>query len=284
MKAITYMLAGALAIFAGTDLWAVPAGFNVQGRLTDADGINKDGTFQIKFSVFAGDAGGFPVWEKNMPSVPVKNGNFQVVLQGQGDNFAQLESAINNLETAYVEIKVGSEPPLVPRQPLLRSPFSPVENLAGAVMFFAGGACPDGWLLLNGSTLPVSGAYAALFARINYLYGGSGGNFVLPNMADGTFIRGTGGNAAASGVKQADAFQGHFHKVLRRDDYEPSGWGFADPRWAAGSSYNAVTHGAGTPGADLVAKTIESDGPNGTPRTASETRPQNYAMIPCIKY
>ncbi|MBI4801538.1 MAG: hypothetical protein HY796_03340 [Elusimicrobia bacterium] len=103
----------------------------VQGRLTDANGINKDGTFQIKFSVFKVETGGSPVWEKNMPSVPIKNGNFQVILQGLGDNSVQIENAVRDLEAAYVEIKVGAEAPLVPRQLLLRSPFSSPAVVSG---------------------------------------------------------------------------------------------------------------------------------------------------------
>ena len=112
------VLSGGMSI----QLWAIPSGFNVQGRLTDANGVNKDGNFSIKFSVFANDIGGTPVWEKNMASVVVKNGNFQAILQGEGENSVQLESAVKDLEAAYVEMKIGAEPPMVPRQPLLRSP------------------------------------------------------------------------------------------------------------------------------------------------------------------
>ena len=71
----------------------------------------------------------FRSWEKNFNSVVVKNGNFQVILQGQGDNSVQLETALKDLEAAYVEIKVGTEAPLVPRQPLLRSPFASSDKI-----------------------------------------------------------------------------------------------------------------------------------------------------------
>jgi len=129
MKDIKFTLFLGIMLFAGAYAWAIPAGFNIQGRLTDANGINKDGTFQIKFSVYSGDIGGTPVWEKSFNSVAVKNGNFQVILQGQGDNSAQLETAVKDLEAAYVEIKVGTEAPLVPRQPLLRSPFASSDKI-----------------------------------------------------------------------------------------------------------------------------------------------------------
>lgn len=123
--------AAALLGLALTYAWAVPAGFNIQGRLTDANGVNRDGTFQMKFSVYSTDIGGVPAWEKNFSAVNVKNGNFSVILQGTDDNSTQLEAAVKSLEAAYVEIKVGSDPPLVPRQPLLRSPFSSSDMLSG---------------------------------------------------------------------------------------------------------------------------------------------------------
>lgn len=66
-----------------------------------------------------------------MPGVSVKNGNFQILLQGADDNDAQIETAVEDLDYAYVEIKVGAEPPMVPRQPLLRSPFVSPNKIIG---------------------------------------------------------------------------------------------------------------------------------------------------------
>jgi len=328
MKDLKCALFFGIMLFAGAYAWAIPAGFNIQGRLADANGINKDGTFQIKFSVYSGDIGGTPVWEKSFNSVVVKNGNFQVILQGQGDNSAQLETAVKDLEAAYVEIKVGTEAPLVPRQPLLRSPFASSDkivskadvlvqsdsqssgsglitlrtgsadrltilnngnvgvgnnapdkklvvsgdaaitgnlsagNLVGAVMFFAGAACPAGWLQLNGAALQAS-EYPGLFAQIGYLYGGSGASFLLPNMTDGSFIRATGGNAAPVGAKQADAIISHTHTTPSLGyyrDYGPGRYGLND--YAPG---NVPTNSQNPPG-------------------AAETRPLNYSMTPCIKF
>ncbi len=133
MKIWKYGIAALFVMSSAVPLMAIPAGFNIQGRLTDANGINKDGTFQIKFAVYTADVGGTLVWDKNMPSVTVKNGNFQIILQGQGDTGGQLEAAVKDLEAAYVEIKVGADPALVPRQPLLRSPFSASDRVSGAV-------------------------------------------------------------------------------------------------------------------------------------------------------
>lgn len=276
MKILNIISALILVLFMGSDLRAIPPGFNIQGRLTDANGVNKDGAFRIQFSIFPIDTAGTAVWEKTMPSVMVKNGNFQVVLQGGGDIGGQLEDAVKDLDTAYVEIKVGSEPPLVPRQQLLRTPFSPPTiNLVGAVMFFAGATCPPGWLLLDGSTLPVIGN-ETLFSQITYLYGGSGANFVLPNILDGSFIRGRGGNAAAQGMKQMDALQGHTH------DY-------TYPAAATTGTGNAIYMGKSTTSQSWMGLTINHSVKSipqlyGEVRAGVESRPVNYAMTPCIKH
>lgn len=271
MKTLNCALFLGFLFLSATKLCAIPPGFNIQGRLTDANGINKDGEFQIKFSIF--DAANNLVWEKNIPDVHVQNGNFQVVLRGQGDisvQYTELENAVKDLQDAYVEIKVGSDPPLVPRQPLMRSPFSSADKFLGAVMFFAGPTCPVGWLLANGAILPTTGADAKKYADlVSYL-----GNTYddpnhlqskLPNMLDGSFIRGIGGNAAAPGIKQAYSIGHHTHTEGNFVNYN-------DPGVAKGS--NGYTRGVAS-----TQQTLDM-----TPAGGPETRPLNYAMTPCVKY
>jgi len=81
----------------------------------------------------------------------------------------------------------------------------------------------------------------------------------------GHFFRVEGGNAGQFGQSQSDAFQGHHHplQVTRHVAYAASGdYGI----WAPGSL-------------DIVSITDPiSDGKNGGPRTASETRPINYSV------
>lgn len=54
---------------------------------------------------------------------------------------------------------------------------------AGAVMAYAGGSAPAGWMLCDGASV-TKAAYPALFAAIGYAYGGSGDNFNLPDFRD----------------------------------------------------------------------------------------------------
>lgn len=134
---------------------------------------------------------------------------------------------------------------------------------------------PSGYLECDGSVVN-QGVYANLFAVIGTTYniGGEGGtDFRLPDLR-GYFIRGFGTNSdgtasAAFGVKQADAFQGHWHSTN------------------AANRVAFLNGGGGTafdfPNAFATATNPITDGVNGTPRTASETRPRNIAMRYLIK-
>jgi microcystin-dependent protein len=65
----------------------------------------------------------------------------------------------------------------------------------GAVTMFAGATPPSNWLICDGSSLATTGTYAGLFAAIGYAYGGSAGNFNLPNL-QGSFPLGAGASNA----------------------------------------------------------------------------------------
>ena len=67
---------------------------------------------------------------------------------------------------------------------------------AGSIISFAGSSAPTGWLICNGASLSTA-TYASLFAIIGYVYGGSGANFNLPNLAGNVPI-GPGGSIGAS--------------------------------------------------------------------------------------
>lgn len=131
---------------------------------------------------------------------------------------------------------------------------------------------PAGFLIADGRSLKKS-EYPELFNVLGYIYGGSGENFNLPNFSDGKFMRSIGGNAAGLGVVQQDAFQGHYHKW--RDSTTVAGW-----------TYNIVgntsNHFGNRDNASAVAEP-KSDGVNGEPRTANETRPLNMSVVVLIK-
>jgi microcystin-dependent protein len=82
----------------------------------------------------------------------------------------------------------------------------------GAVFWFAAATAPAGYLVCDGSAQSTA-TYPDLFAVTGYTFGGAGATFNVPYLTDGSFIRGVGGNAAALGVKQSDAFGSHNHGV-----------------------------------------------------------------------
>jgi microcystin-dependent protein len=147
---------------------------------------------------------------------------------------------------------------------------------SGAVLPFAynvtSGTAPSGWLVCDGSIYTVA-AYPVLGALLANTYGGSAGTFAVPNLS-GLFIRGANTQTvgaitytpASIGTIQGDVFQGHIHTAIG----------------STGASVTAGSSGIGQTTAGNTGSPI-TDGTNGTPRTGSETRPVNLAMVYCIK-
>lgn len=143
-----------------------------------------------------------------------------------------------------------------------------------SVLPFSGNIIPNGYLECNGSSISRS-TYSSLFSAIGTSYGFNDVNtFKVPDLR-GEFIRGfDNGRGADSGrilgSFQSDAFQGHWHSF--NTVFRPQ----------SGSATQCMASGAGTLN-DRVKSPI-NDGINGSPRTASETRPRNIALKYIIKF
>lgn len=134
---------------------------------------------------------------------------------------------------------------------------------------------PDGFLRCDGSALDKT-AYAALFSVVGYTYGRSGDKFLLPNFADGKFMRGIGGNAAALGTVQGDAIRNITGSIATRSNTD----GIIQAQGAFGGEINGgwrpqMVGGSGT--------NINFDASRIVP-TANENRPYNMAVVVLIKY
>lgn len=164
----------------------------------------------------------------------------------------------------------------------------------GAIMPFARTTAPAGWLKLNGAAISVS-AYADLTAAIycgdsenatatwGYRCTDPGnaagtrnttGNYIVLLDARGEAIRGLDDGRGVDVGRtlwsyQLDAMQGHYHST---QSYQ---------RVAAGASYGSTASGASAGSGTLGPI---SDGTNGEPRIAAETRMRNFAALICIKY
>ncbi|TXH13852.1 MAG: hypothetical protein E6R03_10605 [Hyphomicrobiaceae bacterium] len=144
--------------------------------------------------------------------------------------------------------------------------------LAGEVKAFAFSSPPTGWLECNGAAISRT-TYATLFAVIGTTWGSGDGSttFNIPDFR-GEFLRGWDhGRGIDSGrafaTSQSDAFQGHRHTISTGANSSMT------------SGFMQGNNGASYPNSgDPI-----TDGTNGTPRTANETRPRNKAILYCIK-
>ena len=183
----------------------------------------------------------------------VASGKLKVNAQGITSN----ELAANAVKTIAIEdgavIQAKASNMLVP---------------TSAVMAFAGGDPPSGWLYCNGQAVSRT-TYAALFAIISTTYG-AGNESTTFNVPDlrGAFIRGHDNGRGLDpsrgfGTYQADAFKSHNHLVKEG----ATGSGGSGEQLTSGDDYTAT-----------VAYHSYSLDAGGT-----ETRPKNYALHYFIK-
>ena len=150
----------------------------------------------------------------------------------------------------------------------------------GTICWFAASAAPTGYEECDGRVLSKV-VYNDLWLVIGNTFSSptSANHFKIPDLR-GEFIRGwdhgkgidpTTGRALGS--NQADAFQGHWHAIESQSNGSTPDCGFANGNgtWVSIGDVRAPIRSPIT------------DGANGTPRTASETRPRNVALLPCIK-
>lgn len=152
------------------------------------------------------------------------------------------------------------------------------------ILYSSNSNIPSGFLRCDGSALDKN-TYAALFAVVGYTYGRSGDKFLLPNFADGKFMRGIGGNAAALGIAQGDAID---VSSLQLNSYTGDN---AGSRYVYGTNstaeYRAVAYTYSNTGSDIGYRSTA--GKNNTAifsstKKANENRPLNMAVVVLIKY
>lgn len=164
---------------------------------------------------------------------------------------------------------------------------------AGAEMLWPTETPPTGWLEEDGSSL-LRATYGDLFAVIGVTYGSADGtHFNLPDMrgqhprvwdhgagvdpnAATRTDRGDGTTGDHVGTKQADAMQGHKHQR------NPAGFNEITVTVTGGGAHS-IPAGSYTLVYNINTHTPVSDGVNGTPRTAAETRGININRMMIIK-
>jgi len=190
---------------------------------------------------------------------------------------------------------VGSAVFTASTQAAARAAIDVSSDFVGMVAHFATSAAPTGWVAANGALISRT-TYAALFAHATaaglvseaawaageqgrYSSGDGSTNFRVPDLR-GEFIRGWDDgrgidSGRVRGSLQLDSFQGHHHTVVQDIGTAATGGIYS----TAGSVFASLQ----TAAFNAKATTITTDGTNGTPRTAAETRPRNLALLACIK-
>lgn len=155
---------------------------------------------------------------------------------------------------------------------------------AGTLIAFAGTSAPPGYLLADGSSYATT-AYPNLFAAIGTTWGGSGGNFNVPDFR-GYFMRGAGTNGdgtvgPAVGGTQADTYLNHDHTASQpAHHHQVNDVPDTSVAVAAGTNYTLFANLAAGDTTDTTPTvTVDTSTTGGT-----ETRPKNKGALICIKY
>jgi len=122
-------LLAALPLVATAQTAAAPTLLSFQGRLTNPSGNPvADGNYQITFSLWSALTGGTKRWEQVSSSVAVRSGTFAVLLN-VGTGFQNGTTAANLFDPMmWLEIKVGSDAALTPRQQLTSTAYALKAN------------------------------------------------------------------------------------------------------------------------------------------------------------
>ena len=103
----------------------VPALINYQGQLVDASGTPlPNGNYDLTFRIYSADSGGSILWGPQvMHSVALVGGRFNVILGPTDAGGQPVSTAFSNAVT-YLEIQVGANTPISPRQQILSGPYA----------------------------------------------------------------------------------------------------------------------------------------------------------------
>lgn len=133
MKRISLLQESLAALLLLTPAILLAQQMNYQARLTDASGNPlADGTQSVTFSLWDAASGGTQMWgpfaadggsgNGHRPLASIINGRFNVALGPADTGNRPLSGAFNGAADRYLEIKVGSNAPIAPRQKLLAAP------------------------------------------------------------------------------------------------------------------------------------------------------------------
>lgn len=119
LKALGILGSGAAVLATAAGALAVPPYLSEQGRLFDSMGDPVNATVAIVFTIYDANTGGTTLWTETQ-NVTTDDGYFSAVL---GENTA-VPASIFNGSNRYLGVKVGADPEMTPRQPLVSVPYA----------------------------------------------------------------------------------------------------------------------------------------------------------------
>jgi hypothetical protein len=151
-RVLSLLVVGSSLLVPSTSLRAqsVPSLMNFQGQVLAANGSPlATGDYELTFQIFDASEGGTLIWGPQVldgagaaghgPKIPVVQGYFNVML-GPVDTAARPLTGAFLGATRFLEIKVGTNSPISPRQQILSAPYAlNTANAANAANVLAGG-------------------------------------------------------------------------------------------------------------------------------------------------
>ncbi len=124
LRSTCFLLAALAVLIPGWAADTVPTRINYQGLLVNPDNTPlANGNYQVHFRVYDQPTGGNLIWGPQTLPAAVFNGQFNVLLgpvDGDGDPITAAFLAPDR----YLEVQVGSNPVIAPRQQILSAPFA----------------------------------------------------------------------------------------------------------------------------------------------------------------
>ena len=169
---------------------------NYQGRLTDANGnAVPDAVQTLRFDIFDAATGGTRLWGTQTNSVDVVQGRFNVVLGPTAPTGGPLGNAFNG-GNRFLQITVGNNAPILPRQQMLAAPEA-LHTLRADSAINAGFATNSGTASVATRSGYATNSGTADFAAVAAAVG-SGGSSVISLLGNNVGIGTTTPNAQLS--------------------------------------------------------------------------------------
>ena len=132
----------------------VPSLINFQGRLTlPGGGAVADGAYTVRISLWDAASGGTERWSQTLANVSVRQGQFSAPLNlSSGYLNGATQNSLFGAVGAWLEVKVGADPPMAPRQRLMSVPYAMkadrvADGSITAGSFAAGALNASAWLI-----------------------------------------------------------------------------------------------------------------------------------------